>query len=66
MKLPVALQLWSVKEEMSRSVEETLQKVSALGFDGVEFAGFFDVPAEEMKAMLDRCHLKVAGSPYAV
>lgn len=63
MKLPVALQLWSVKDAMmTLGVEETLKKVSELGFDGVEFAGFFDVPAEEMKAMLDRCHLKVAGS----
>lgn len=62
MKLPIALQLWSVKDAMSCGVEETLQKVSALGFNGVEFAGFFDVPAKEMKAMLDHYGLKVAGS----
>ncbi len=58
----IALQLWSVKDSMEKDVEQTLKAVSGLGFKGVEFAGFFDVPAEEMRKLLDKYSLKAAGS----
>lgn len=58
----LALQLWSVKDSMEKNVEETLKSVAQLGFNGVEFAGFFDIPADDMKGLLDKYSLKVAGS----
>lgn len=38
---PVALQLYSVRDEMAADFEDRLRKVKALGYDGVEFAGLF-------------------------
>lgn len=40
-KLPVAVQLYSVRGDMEADFKGTLQKIKALGFDGVEFAGLF-------------------------
>ena len=36
---PIALQLYSVRDDMEADFEGTLKKVKALGYDGVEFAG---------------------------
>ena len=38
---PVALQLYSVREDMEADFAGTLQKVKEIGYDGVEFAGLF-------------------------
>lgn len=62
MSLPVALQLYSLRVEFEENYKETLKKVSDLGFEGVEFAGFYDIKAEDMKEALDECNLKAAGS----
>lgn len=48
---PVALQLYSVRNDMESDFEGTLKKVKALGYDGVEFAGLFDKTPEEVKRM---------------
>ena len=40
-KLPIAVQLYSVRGDMEADFKGTLQKVKALGYDGVEFAGLF-------------------------
>lgn len=41
MKLPIAVQLYSVRDEMQADFEGTLKKMKELGYDGVEFAGLF-------------------------
>ena len=51
MKLPIAIQLYSVRDNMDEDFEGTLRKVSEMGYDGVEFAGLFDRSAEEVKAL---------------
>jgi len=43
-------------------MEEALRQVSELGYKFVEFAGFFGIPAEEIKGMLDKYGLKVSGT----
>lgn len=48
---PIALQLYSVRDDMAADFEGTLKKVKALGYDGVEFAGLFGKTAAEVKAM---------------
>ncbi|MBQ6266864.1 MAG: sugar phosphate isomerase/epimerase [Clostridia bacterium] len=50
MKLPVAVQLYSVRDEMEQDVYGTLQKMKDLGYDGVEFAGLFGEAPEKLKA----------------
>lgn len=52
-KLPVAYQLYSARNEIAHDVKASLQQVKELGFDGVEFAGFYGLSAAEMKAMVD-------------
>ena len=37
----LSVQLWSVKEDVSKDFEGTLKKLAAMGFQGVEFAGDF-------------------------
>lgn len=49
----VALQLYSVREDMKADFEGTLKKVKALGYDGVEFAGIFDKTAKEVKKICE-------------
>ena len=39
--LPVALQLYTVRDDMGADFLGTLQKVKEMGYDGVEFAGLF-------------------------
>lgn len=58
----LAVQLYTVREEMSRDVVATLEQIAKLGYQGVEFAGFFDRPAEYLKEHLDRLSLVVVGS----
>lgn len=41
MALPVAVQLYSVRDEMEKDLTGTLKKIKAMGYDGVEFAGLF-------------------------
>ena len=39
LSFPVALQLYSVRDDMAADFEGTLQKVKAMGYDYVEFSG---------------------------
>ena len=49
--LPVGVQLYSVRDDMAADFKGTLQKVKALGYDGVEFAGLFNNTPAEVNAM---------------
>ena len=62
MRLPVAVQLYSIRDEVVKDFIGALEKVAEIGYNGVEFAGFGDVPAAKMKAALDRLGLKAVGS----
>jgi sugar phosphate isomerase/epimerase len=61
-KIPVALQLYSVREDCGRAFLKTLQSVAKMGYDGVEFAGYYGRNAKELKSILDDLGLKVAGT----
>ena len=52
MSFPVALQLYSVREDLENDFEGTLRKVKALGYDGVEFAGLYGYKPETIKQLL--------------
>lgn len=52
MKLPIALQLYSVRDDLAADFFGTLEKVKALGYDGVEFAGLYGNSPEQVKAWL--------------
>ena len=53
-KIKVGLQLYSVRDEMEKDMDSTLARVKTMGYDYVEFAGYFGKTAEEVKALLDK------------
>ena len=56
-KLPIGLQLYSIRDDMAKDFKGTLQKVKDMGYDGVEFAGLYDNTPEQVKAMCDEIGL---------
>ena len=60
--LPIGLQLYSVREDCAKDLPGTLAKVAELGFDGVEFAGYYDYSAQDLRKMLDDLGLKCCGT----
>ena len=52
--LPVGLQLFTVRDEMAKSVPETLKAVKEAGYDYVEPAGLFGLSGEQFKEELDK------------
>ncbi|MDR2656898.1 MAG: sugar phosphate isomerase/epimerase [Oscillospiraceae bacterium] len=58
----LGLQMYSVRDITKDDLAGALAKVKAIGYDNVEFAGFFGHCAEKVKAMLDETGLKVSGT----
>lgn len=56
--LKVSLQLFSVRNELEADMYGTLKAVKEMGYDYVQFAGFYGHKAEEVKAMLDELGLE--------
>jgi hydroxypyruvate isomerase len=54
---PVGVQLYTVRKAMQSDFEGTLQKVAAIGYKQVEFAGLFGHASSEVRSMLDRLGL---------
>lgn len=57
MSLPVAIQLYSLREDTGKDFRGTLEQVKALGYDGVEFAGLGGNSPEAIKAMCEEIGL---------
>ncbi|MFF2597332.1 sugar phosphate isomerase/epimerase family protein [Priestia megaterium] len=57
-----ALQLYSLKEEAEKDFLGTVEKVAEMGYEGIEFAGFYNVSAIDLKKTMDKKHIKAAGS----
>ena len=56
-KFKVGVQLYSVRDDLAKDFEGTLQAIKDMGYDYVEFAGFYDKSAEEVKSALDKIGL---------
>ena len=54
---PLGVQLYSVRDLMAQDVAATLDLVASVGFEEVEFAGYFDHSPAAMRAMLDAAGL---------
>ena len=57
MKFPVAVQVYSVRDDAKADLRGTLEKIKAMGYDGVEFAGLYDNFPAEIKAMCEEIGL---------
>lgn len=53
----IGLQLYTVRDEAEKDFLGTLEKVAEMGYKCVEFAGFYNTPARELKKVLDRFSL---------
>ena len=63
-RMPVAVQLYSLRRDSAQNFDTVLEQVAAMGFEGVEFAGYYtyaDRPAD-LRKKLDSLKLKVAGT----
>lgn len=56
-KLPVGIQLYSVRDAVEADFAGTLKELKKMGYDAVEFAGLFNYTAEQVKAMCDEAGL---------
>jgi sugar phosphate isomerase/epimerase len=58
----IGLQLYSVRDLMKADFSGTLQKVAAIGFTEVEFAGLFEQTPKDVQVLLDKNGLKAPAS----
>ncbi|RQW06923.1 sugar phosphate isomerase/epimerase [candidate division KSB1 bacterium] len=60
--IPLGVQLYSVRSECQKDFVATIQKVAEIGYQGVEFAGFYEYAAPELKQILNDYGLLCCGS----
>jgi sugar phosphate isomerase/epimerase len=60
--IPIAVQLYSVRDEAARDFLGTLEKVAEMGYAGVEFAGYHGHTPEALRAKLDSLGLVTEGT----
>jgi sugar phosphate isomerase/epimerase len=65
MKLPLGLQLYSVRDLLPKDYAGTLKEIGGLGFREVESAGYFNHSAAEVRSALDAAGLKLVSAHYA-
>lgn len=65
-RIPIALQLYSVRDDASKDLFGVLKAVAAMGYEGVEFAGYYGHSAQEIKKVLDDVGLKCAGGHLGI
>jgi len=59
--IPIALQLWSVRDDFKRDFAATVAEVKRIGYAGVELAGYGNLDAVGAKAAIEAANLRVAG-----
>lgn len=60
--LPIALQLYSVRDAAPDDFPGVLEAVAQMGYQGVEFAGYHGHEAAQLRRILDDLELRSAGS----
>jgi len=53
MALPVAVQVYSIRDVAEANFADTLRKVKEMGYDGVEFAGLYGFDPNYVKGLVD-------------
>ena len=61
-KIPVGIQLYSLRTVIKDNVPGTLERLSEMGYEAVEFAGYYDLDGKTLAGMLKNYGLKCAGS----
>ena len=60
--IPVGVQLYSVRDLCAKDMPGTLALVKSLGYNAVEFAGYYDHAAYDLRKMLDDTGLTCCGT----
>lgn len=66
LKLPIAVQVYSVREQAAADFDAAMGELARMGYDGVELAGLYGKSPEEIREILDRQGLKAVSAhvPY--
>jgi sugar phosphate isomerase/epimerase len=59
---PIALELYTVRDQLQEHFAETVREVAELGYPAVEFAGYGGLSAAEMASLLRETRLEAAGT----
>ena len=59
---PLGIQLYTLRDEMAKSVSGTFQQLARIGYSELEFAGYFDHDAKEIRGLLDENALTAPSS----
>jgi sugar phosphate isomerase/epimerase len=65
-KVPIAVQLYSVRHDCEKDLPGTLKAIRGFGYEAVEFAGYYGRSATDMKKLLDDDGLKCCGTHTAL
>ena len=65
LNLPLAIQLYSVRQLLPTDYDGTLKEIGALGYREVEAAGYFNHTAAEVKQAMDNAGLKLVSAHYS-
>jgi len=65
MAIPIAIQLYSVRDDCANDLFKTIAQIAKMGYQGVEFAGYFGHSADDIRNCLVDLNLKVAGAHTA-
>ncbi len=65
-KIPISLQLYTVRDDASKDFAGTLRRVADIGYAAVELAGHGDLSPRALKSLLDDLHLSVSGSHVSI
>lgn len=61
-KWPIALQVYSVRDDAEKDFEGTMRQIKAMGYDGVELAGLYGMTAVACKKILDQVGLELVSA----
>jgi len=65
-KIPVGVQLWSVRDDVAKDTADTLKRLKAMGYECVELAGLGAHSAPAWKAMLADNGLSIEGAHVGI
>ena len=60
--IPIGVQLYSVREDAARDLPAVLAAIKKMGYDAVEFAGYYNHTAPQLRKLLDDNGLKCCGA----
>jgi sugar phosphate isomerase/epimerase len=66
LNLPLGIQLYSVREQLAKDYEGTLDEVGRLGYREVEAAGFYNKSSAEVAQAMKKANLKCVSGHYGM